>query len=95
MKEYEDVFTGLSCLPGEYHIEVDPAIKPVQHAPRRVPVPIKSKLKETIDEMEKQGIIVKETQPTEWISSLVAVQKPGKLRVCIDPCDLNRAIKRP
>ena len=95
MKEYEDVFTGLSCLPGEYHIEVDPAIKPVQHAPRRVPVPLKSKLKEKIDEMEKQGIIVKETQPTEWISSLVAVQKPGKLRVCIDPRDLNRAIKRP
>ena len=45
--------------------------------------------------MGKQGIIVKETQPTEWISSLVAVQKPGKLRVCIDPRDLNRAIKRP
>ena len=45
--------------------------------------------------MEKQGTIVKETQPTEWISSLVAVQKPGKLRVCIDPRYLNRAIKRP
>ena len=43
----------------------------------------------------KQGIIVKETKPTEWISSLVAVQKPGKLRVCIDQRDVNRAIKRP
>ena len=95
MKEYEDVFTGLSCLPGEYHIEVDTAIKPVQHAPRRVPVPLKSNLKEKIDEMEKQGIIVKETKPTGWISSLVAVQKPGKLRMWIDPLDLNRAIKRP
>ena len=70
LKEYEDVFTGLSCLPGEYHIGVDPAIKPVQHAPRRVTVPIKSKLKEKIDEMEKQGIIFKETKPTERISSL-------------------------
>ena len=89
LKEYEDVFTGLGCLPRECHIEVDPAIKPVQHAPRRVPVPLKSKLKEKIDEMEKQGIIVKETQSTEWISSLVAVQKPGKLRVCIDLRDLN------
>ena len=95
MREYEDAFTGLSCLPGEYHIEAHPAIKPVQHAPRRVPVPIKSKLKEKIDEMEKQGIIFKETKPTGWISSLVAVQKPGKLRMWIDPLDLNRAIKRP
>ena len=28
-------------------------------------------------------------------NSLEAVQKPGKLRVCIDPRDLNRANKRP
>ncbi|KAL9970565.1 hypothetical protein ACROYT_G022964 [Oculina patagonica] len=85
----------LCSIPSEYHIEVDPDIKPVQHAPRRVPVPLKARLKEKIAEMEKQGIIVRETEPTDWISSLVAVQKPGKLRVCIDPRDLNRAIKRP
>ena len=95
MRDYDDVFTGLGCLPGEYHIEVDPDIKPVQHAPQRVPVPLKARLKEKIAEMEKHGIIVRETEPTDWISSLVAVQKPGKLRVCIDPRDLNRAIKRP
>ena len=52
-------------------------------------------MKEKIDEMEKQGIIVKETKTTEWISGLVAVQKPWKLRMCIDPRDLNRVIKRP
>lgn len=45
--------------------------------------------------MERQGIIIKETEPTDWISSLVAVQKPGKLSVCTDPRDLNRAMKRP
>ena len=28
-------------------------------------------------------------------NSLVAVQKPGKLRVCKDPRDLNRGNKRP
>ena len=95
VKEYEDVFTGLGCLPGEYHIKVDTNIAPVQDVPRHVPVPLKAKLKTKIEEMEKQGIIVKETGPTEWISSLVAVQKPGKLRVCIDPRDLNKAIKRP
>ena len=95
LRDYDDVFTGLGCLPGEYHIEVDPDVKPVQHAPRRVPVPLKAKLKEKIEEMEQHGIIIKETEPTEWISSLVAVQKPEKLRVCIDPRDLNKAIKRP
>ena len=54
MRDYDDVFTGLGCLPGEYHIEVDPDIKPVQHAPRRVPVPLKARLKEKIAEMEKR-----------------------------------------
>jgi len=53
MRDYNDVFTGLGCLPGEYHIEVDPVVKPVQHAPRPIPVPLKAKLKEKIGEMEK------------------------------------------
>ena len=30
-----------------------------------------------------------------WISNLVAIKKPGKLRVCIDPHDLNKPIRRP
>ena len=79
MRDFEHVFTGFRCLPGEYHIEIDPNIRPVQHTPRRVPVPLKTKLKEKIDEMEKEGIIIQETKLTDSISSLVAVQKPGKL----------------
>ena len=81
----ENVFTGLGCLPGEYHIEVDPTMKPVQHAPRRVPVPLKTKLKAKIEDMKKKGIIKRVTEPTEWISSAVAVEKKGKLCLCIDP----------
>ncbi len=35
------------------------------------------------------------TEPTEWVSSLVVVSKPnGKLRICLDPRDLNKVIKR-
>ena len=77
MRDFQDVFTGLGCLHGEYHIETDPNIRPVQHTPRRVPVPLKAKLKEKINEMEKEGIIIQETKPTDWISSLEALQKPG------------------
>ena len=35
--------------------------------------------------MEQKGIIAKVDKPTAWISSLVAVVKPNKVRVCIDP----------
>ena len=45
--------------------------------------------------MEEKGIIAKVDKPTAWISSLVAVVKPNKVRVCIDPRDLNKAIQGP
>ena len=47
--------------------------------------------------MENTGIIAKVTEPTEWVNALVVVEKAhtGRLRVCLDPKDLNKAIKRP
>ena len=45
--------------------------------------------------MEKLDIIEKVSEPTDWVNSLVIVSKlNGKLHICIDPRDLNRAIKR-
>ena len=35
------------------------------------------------------------TEPTDWVNSMVVSRKAnGKLRVCLDPKDLNKAIKR-
>lgn len=51
LSKYADVFTGLGCLPGKYRIDIDPKAKPVQHSPRRVPVPLKAKLKEKIEDL--------------------------------------------
>uniref|UniRef100_A0A671WXU4 Gypsy retrotransposon integrase-like protein 1 n=1 Tax=Sparus aurata TaxID=8175 RepID=A0A671WXU4_SPAAU len=47
--------------------------------------------------MEKMDIIRKVIEPTEWVNALVAVEKPktGRLRVCLDPRPLNKAIQRP
>lgn len=93
--QFSDVFQGLGCLEGDYHIEVDPSIKPVQHVPRRVPLALKARLKAKLDDLEQRGVIKKVDKPTTWISSMVTVVKPDKLRICIDPKDLNKAIKRP
>ncbi|XP_041362099.1 uncharacterized protein K02A2.6-like [Gigantopelta aegis] len=36
------------------------------------------------------------TEPTDWVSSIVYSRKAsGKLRICLDPKDLNKVIKRP
>ena len=45
--------------------------------------------------MEKLGVIKKCTEPTAWVHSLVVARKKNnKLRVCMDPSDLNRAVRR-
>ena len=52
-------------------------------------------LKGTLDDLAHQDIIAPVQQPTPWVSSMVVVpKKDGKLRICLDPRDLNKAIRR-
>ena len=94
LNQYSDVFEGLETLPGSYKIQTDSAIIPVQSNPRRVPIPVQEELKQKIKDLEDTGIIAKVEEPTKWISNMVAVKQPNKLRVCIDPLELNKAIIR-
>ena len=94
-KEYKDVFEGLGHIGISSSFVVNPDHTTVQHAPRRVTVTLQKEVKEKIAAMEKKGFIQKVTEPKEWISSMVVVAKPGKIRICLDPRDLNKAIQRP
>ena len=94
LKEYADVFEGLGLLEGPYHIEIDPTVKPVVHPPRRVPVTLNELLKKELEHMVEEEILIPVNKPTDWVSSMVTVVKPNKLRICIDSKDLNRDIKR-
>ena len=92
---YPDVFQGLGHMPGTVHLELDKSATPTVMPPRRVPVALKDKLKTELDRMEERQIITKVVEPTDWVSSLVTVDKPnGKIRICIDPKPLNSALKR-
>ena len=52
-------------------------------------------VREKLDEWLKEGIITPVEEPTDWVSSLAYSRKAnGKLRICLDPKDLNAAIKR-
>ncbi|XP_041461547.1 uncharacterized protein K02A2.6-like [Lytechinus variegatus] len=93
--DYADVFEGLGCLPGDYDMEIDPFIPSVKNLARKVAVPLKGELKQKLDELEQRGILKKVSAPTDWVSNTVLVKKPGKLRICLDPRELNRALKRP
>ena len=93
--EFPDVFAGLGKLPGQYNIELDPDVHPVIHPPRKVPVALKEKLKRELDRLETEDIITSiKDEATPWVNSIVVVDKPNKTRICLDPKDLNHAIKR-
>ena len=93
MKKYKKLFTGIGhfqCAPAEIKLK-DNAV-PVQKPPRRIPVAMRDEFQEEIHSMVKAGILTKldKNQATEWLNSLVIVRKPsGKLRVCLNPTDLN------
>ena len=64
---YKDVFTGLGKLPGHCHIDLDSALKPVQHTPRKVHMTLKIELK--IEQLQADKIISKVTHRTPWSQS--------------------------
>lgn len=95
LENYKDVFTGLGLVAGEYHIELREDAKPTIHPPRKVPLSLMPRLKETLEKLEKSGVVSKVTKATDWVNSLVIVEKKNNtLRLCLDPKDLNKSIKR-
>ena len=95
-RAYPDRFQGIGNFEGHFHITTDPDVTPVVHAPRRCPIALKDEIKRELDTMEDMGVMSRVSQPTEWVSSMVYNRKSsGRLRICLDPKDLNRAIKRP
>ena len=80
---------------GNTNIVTDPLVKLTQHSPRRVPIALRDKVKEKLEDLESKGIVEKVAIPTEWISSMVVVTTPSKIRICLDPQDLNKAVIRP
>ena len=52
-------------------------------------------MKEELARLTTEGKITPVTEPTAWVSVMVAVKKKnGKVRICIDPRDLNESIMR-
>ena len=83
--EYKDVFSGLGCYPGKYHIELNPGAQPVIDPPRRVPHALYEPLREKLKKLEAQGVIAVD-EPTDWMNSLVITEKrDGSLRLGLDP----------
>ena len=94
IKAYTHQFEGIGQLPGTYHITLQDDVKPVVQWPRKSPITMQPLVCEKLDEFIDQGIIVPVEEPTDWVSSLAYSWKAnGKIWVCLDPKDLNTAIR--
>ena len=62
---YPDVFTGLGNLGEPYKIELKPDARPhAIYTPRRVPYPLRDKVKKELERMETIGVISRVEKPT-------------------------------
>ena len=80
---------------GEASLVVDPAIPPKALPCKNVPFPIQEEVKKELENLMKREILIPVDEPTRWVSQMAVVRKAnGKLRICIDPQALNRALQR-
>ena len=92
---YGDVFTGIGEYTKPYHIEVDSSVPPVIQHYRKVPYARYDNLKQTVSDLEEKGIVASVDKPTDWVHNLIITEKlDGRMRVCLDPNPLNKAIRR-
>ena len=97
-------FSGLP-----YKFQLKPNARPARHAPRKVPIHLQEAFHEEIRNLEALGILEGTKDVTEWVNNFVIMEKklpinssnshsPGhsmnkKLRICLDPRDLNEALE--
>ena len=107
LSHYSGCFDGIRQFPGElYKFHLKPEHKPARHAPRKVPIHLEDAFKEEIKSLVELGILEEVTEHTDWVNSYVIVEKDSsnyhapnhtikrKLRICLDPRDLNEALER-
>ncbi|XP_058725708.1 uncharacterized protein LOC131597002, partial [Vicia villosa] len=98
LREYVDIFAwSYEDMPGldtdivMHRLPLKPECPPVKQKPRRTRPDMALKIKEEVEKQLKAGFLsVCEYPP--WIANIVPVpKKDGKVRMCVDYRDLNRA----
>ncbi|MCG8079184.1 MAG: DDE-type integrase/transposase/recombinase [Candidatus Thiodiazotropha taylori] len=87
--------TGLiNCDPVKIELRDDAVPYSVTTA-RRIPFPLLPKVEQELEQMLRDGIIEKVSEPSDWCAPIVPVPKPdGNVRICVDYKKLNESIKR-
>ena len=100
LKYYSDAFEQTGKFLGPpYHIQLDPGVPLKQIPYHQIPVHLKEAFQQEVNKMLQAGVLKAVQEATPWINSFVCVDgkdKSGnlKLRICVDPTNLNKAIMR-
>ena len=88
--------TGLGQFGRPFSFELDPKVIPVHDTIHQQPLARHAKIKEQSHEMESEGKICRQNEPTAWCSNMTVRETKDKLRICLDPSDnINKAIRVP
>ena len=86
INEYTELFAGIGVLPGECKLYIMESAVSVVNSPRSIPEALKTLLMEELSRMQRDNIITKVTESTDWVNSIFVAEKlkTDKLRVCLD-----------
>ena len=88
VNQFPDVFKGLGKLKDNYAIKLNENATPYAlTTPRRVAIPLRPKVKEELQRMERLEVITKIEEPTDWCAGMV-------VRICVDVTKMNESVKR-
>ena len=74
-------------------LSIDKTVSPVYQKMYRQPYHIRKAINEELERLETLGIIEKTEGPLDLVSNVVATPKSRKVRLCLDVCKINKAIK--
>jgi ribonuclease HI len=98
LREFHEIFAwSYQDMPGldtdivVHKIPLKPECRPVKQALRRMKPEVILKIKEEVEKQLKAGFLSTVTY-SDWVANIVPVpKKDGKVRMCVDYRDLNRA----
>lgn len=96
VREFEGVFKSLGTIGEEYSIKLKENATPYSlYVPRKVPIPLREKVKKELERMEQMKVISKIDTPTPWCAGMVVVpKKSDDVRICVDLKPLNKNVLR-
>ena len=97
LDQYPELFNEVGKLKDfKVKLHIDESVTPVAQTTLRAPFHIRKDVEKQLEHNTELGIVDKTSGPTPWVSPIVYVPKPkpGKIRVCVDMHQANKAIKR-